>query len=361
MDSANAEHEQILTIVNNLADAVFSVDTEGVIRLYNAAGLNLLDTNSSVEGKELKSVFALEDEDGKKVDLFKRIKGVKSVTIDDSLRMRIGDDVMRLELTFAPIRSSFSKNDPSGTSQGYILIARDVTRLKSLEEERDEFISVVSHELRTPVAVAEGTISNAQLMLERDMSDKQKLEASLEEAHEQVVYLAKMVNDLSTLSRAERGVAAEVEPIDVAELAHDLYNEYSPEATKAGLHLNLELSPRLGHVEVSRLYLHELLQNFITNSIKYTHEGTVTLAVHAAGDTVEFSVSDTGIGISKSDQKRVFEKFYRSEDYRTRETNGTGLGLYVTKKLAKKMNTTIELKSRLNHGSTFSFTLPRHS
>lgn len=359
METGGAEHEQILTIVNNLADAVFSIDMGGVVRLYNAAGLNLLDTNSSIEGKHLNDVLKLEDEDQKPVDLFKCIKGVHTVTVNDSLRMRTGEDVMRLELTYAPIRSSFSTKDPSGTSQGYILIARDVTRIKSLEEERDEFISVVSHELRTPVAVAEGTISNAQLMLKRDMNDKVKLEQSLEEAHEQVIYLAKMVNDLSTLSRAERGVASEEERIDVAEMAHDLFNEYHPVAEKAGLHFNLELSPKLGHVKASRLYLHELLQNFITNAIKYTREGTVTLTISQKDGTIRFEVSDTGIGISKSDQAKVFDKFYRSEDYRTRETNGTGLGLYVTRKLAKKMKTTIELSSRLNYGSKFYFTLPK--
>lgn len=358
MQTGGPEHEQILTIVNNLADAVFSIDMKGVIRLYNAAGLNLLDTNSSIDGKKLNDVLKLETEEGAAVDLFSEIRTAHTVTVNDRLRMRTGDDVMRLELTYAPIRSSFSAADPSGTSQGYILIARDVTRIKSLEEERDEFISVVSHELRTPVAVAEGTISNAQLMLERKIDDRKKLEQSLEEAHDQVIYLAKMVNDLSTLSRAERGVASEAETIDVADMAHDLFNEYHPQADKAGLHFNLELGPRLGQVSVSRLYLHELLQNFITNAIKYTREGTITLKIHTSGDMVRFEVSDTGIGISKSDQAKVFDKFYRSEDYRTRETSGTGLGLYVTRKLAKKMNTTIDLKSRLNHGSTFGFSLP---
>lgn len=358
METGGLEHEQVLTIVNNLADAVFSIDMKGVIGLYNAAGLNLLDTNTGVDGKKINQVFKLEDETGNSVNLFDQIKDVHTVTVNDSLRMRTGDDVMRLELTYAPIRSSYSKNDPSGTSQGYILIARDITRLKSLEEERDEFISVVSHELRTPVAVTEGSISNAQLMVERNIADKAGLESSLEEAHQQIIYLAKMVNDLSTLSRAERGVASETERIDVTKFAHDLYSEYSPEAEKSGLHFNLELSPKLGEVEVSRLYLHELLQNFITNSIKYTREGHVSLTVTQKNDAITFSVSDTGIGISKSDQAKVFNKFYRSEDYRTRETNGTGLGLYVTRKLAKKMNTTIELKSRLNHGSAFSFSLP---
>ncbi len=358
METGGHEHEEILTIVNNLADAVFSIDKSGVIRLYNAAGLSLLDTNTGVDGKKLNDVFILEDEDGKSVDLFKTVAAVHSVTVNDSFRMRFGEDLMRLEFTYAPIKSSFTTNNPSGVQQGYVIIARDVTRLKSLEEERDEFISVVSHELRTPVTVAEGTISNAQVMLDRNLSDTAGLKRSLQQAHDQVIYLAKMVNDLSTLSRAERGVAADPEMIEVAAMAHELYKEYQPEAEKSGLHFNLELGTRLGYVNVSRLYLHELLQNFITNSIKYTKEGSITLRIHIHNHEVLFEVVDTGIGISKSDQAKVFNKFYRSEDYRTRETSGTGLGLYVTKKLAKRIGTKIVLQSRLNHGSTFSFTLP---
>lgn len=354
------EHERILTIINNLADAVFVTDKSGVVGIYNAAGLSLLDTNASIEGEHIDNVFKLEDGDGTAVKLFKLIKDAKAVTVDDSLRRTQGEDVMRLEFTYAPIRSSFTTEGPSSQLEGFIIIARDITRLKSLEEERDEFISVVSHELRTPVTVAEGTISNVQLMVERGQADDKKIKESLEGAHEQVIYLAKMINDLSTLSRAERGVASETELIDVAELAHDLYNEYAPEATKQKLHFNLELAPKLGHVSTSRLYLHELLQNFITNSIKYTREGSVTLAISKKNDTILFAVSDTGIGISRSDQTKIFHKFYRSEDYRTRETSGTGLGLYVAMKLSKKLGTHIDLKSRLNHGSTFSFELPAH-
>lgn len=108
----------------------------------------------------------------------------------------------------------------------------------------------------------------------------------------------------------------------------------------------------------SRLYLEELLRNFITNAIKYTEKGSITIVVKPSKDKVLFSVQDTGIGISRGDQAKIFNKFYRSEDYRIRETNGTGLGLYVSKKLASKLGTTIELTSRLNHGSTFSFEMP---
>jgi signal transduction histidine kinase len=167
-----------------------------------------------------------------------------------------------------------------------------------------------------------------------------------------------MVNDLSTLSRAERGVADSAEEIDIRQLVTELYAEYAPQAEKKDLHFNLDAGAHLGKVAASRLYLQELLQNFITNSIKYTKEGSVTLEVTNQSGSVTFTVKDTGIGISKTVQAKIFNKFYRSEDYRTRETGGTGLGLYVATKLAKKLNTDIALHSRLNHGSSFSFTLP---
>ena len=82
------------------------------------------------------------------------------------------------------------------------------------------------------------------------------------------------------------------------------------------------------------------------------------ISIKNEGNNIRFAVTDTGIGISKNDQQKIFNKFYRSEDYRTRETGGTGLGLYVASKLARKMNTKIELQSRLNYGSTFSLKLP---
>jgi signal transduction histidine kinase len=234
---------------------------------------------------------------------------------------------------------------------------RDVTKSKSLEEERDEFISVVSHELRTPLTIAEGSLSNTLIMMKHPDSTPQMLQDTVSVAHEQILFLAHMVNDLSTLSRAERGVADTGELIDIRELANKLHSAYQTEATAKKLHLNLDLGTTLGHVFASRLYLEELLQNFITNAIKYTKKGTVTLTVRQKNNMVTFAVKDTGIGVSKSDQAKLFQKFFRSEDYRTRETGGTGLGLYVAAKLARKLGTKITFTSRLDHGSTFSIAL----
>ncbi len=353
------QRDRITTIVNNLADAILSTDKNGVIQVYNAASLNLLDTNSGLEGQHIDDIVQLVDGEDKPFKLVKNFRAAKSVEAREDLSANISGERLHLSVIYSPIRSTDSHKTDG--NDGYIVILRDITKQKSLEEERDEFISVVSHELRTPITIAEGTLSNVQVMMGRDDIPRTTLSDNVNVAHDQVLFLAKMVNDLSTLSRAERGVADAAEIIDVSELIHDLYNEYAPQAEAKGLHFNLDLAPQLGNVVASRLYLKELLQNFVTNSIKYTKEGEIVVSVQKHADMVTFSVKDTGIGMSKTDQAHIFEKFYRSEDYRTRETGGTGLGLYVAAKLAKKLGVTIDMTSRLNHGSTFGFTMPQAS
>lgn len=349
----NEQREALLTIINGTTQSIFTVNSKGSIRVYNAALLSLLDTNQSLSGKRVDDVLPLVDQSGNLVSLFELMKASSHFERDDlKLKFAEGDEI-RLHLSVNGIKRAFSAGRIND-DEGYVCIARDITKSKSLEEERDEFISVISHELRTPVTIAEGTISNVQYFLDHG-ADPAKLSESLKGAHEQVVLLANMINDLGTLSRAERGVGDNVEDIDVKELAETLYKNYQSAAEKKGLTLNLDLGPRLGSLKTSRLYLEESLQNFITNAIKYTHEGSVTLTVKRLKTGVEFSISDTGIGMSKSDLKHIFEKFFRSEDYRTRETSGTGLGLYVVSKLMHKLGATVDVTSRLNHGSTFRF------
>jgi PAS domain S-box-containing protein len=354
------QRDRIDTIVNNITDAIISTDRRGLIQLYNAAALNLLDTNDTLNGKAVSDVLKLVDKNKKPVNLDEELAKNHAATTRDDLFYTFGDgERIRLEITYSPIRSSYSRARRAETHEGYMLIMRDVTKAKSLEEERDEFISVVSHELRTPITIMEGALSNLQLMMDQKIEVKKNaLQDATKMAHDQSVYLAKMVNDLSTLSRAERGVADAGEDIDIKELLHKLHDEYIKDAHAKKLQLNLDLGSSLGTVHVSRLYIEELLQNFITNAIKYTKEGTITIAATATKNRVTMSVKDSGIGISRSDQQKIFNKFYRSEDYRIRETSGTGLGLYVATKLAHKIGTKITMTSRLNHGSTFGFSLP---
>lgn len=354
--SSAFERQRLLSLINNMGEAVIATDQNGKILLYNAAVLDLLDTNVSLDNKSLGSVLNLHDSKQHKVNALELLQShPHGLTSTDYTHQFQPHDRINMYLNIAPIKLGFKQKSGSG----FIIMMRDVTKEKSLEEERDEFISVISHELRTPVAIAEGNISNAIFMSDKKHAPKM-IGQALDQAHDQVLFLASMINDLSTLSRAERtDVALELSQVDPRDLVHSLSRDYETQANLKGLSLTASAAEDTKPITTAELYLHEILQNFLTNAIKYTKKGSVILHVRSnqAGDAI-FSVADSGIGLSKSDQKRVFDKFFRSEDYRTRESSGTGLGLYVTAKLAHRLNATIELDSELNKGTTFTITVP---
>ncbi len=349
------DHGRLTSLINSMADAVIAVDERAKIVLYNGAALNILDVNSLRVGIGIHKVFAPINADNQPVDIRDMITAATMPTTNRDLRLSYSDgSVINLYISIAPVHLGYGEQG----QRGHVVLLRDITREKSLEEERDEFISVVSHELRTPIAISEGNISNAEFIAEKS-GDMAAVKKALKEAHNQVLFLADMINDLSTLSRAERGVlVVEPEVINVHDLVTELGSNYTPQATAKGLTIKVQLDPKLELLSSSKLYVREVLQNFITNAIKYTQRGSVTITAKPHPKGVEFAVTDTGIGISKSDQDKVFDKFFRSEDYRTRENNGTGLGLYVTAKLARLIHAEISLQSTLNHGSTFTIIIP---
>lgn len=356
IDKAQLERQRLVSLINSMADGVIATDDKGIIKLYNAAALNILDTNENLQDKDVRGYMAVIDKSAKKLDLVSESAASnKVVTSTDVLLVYPDGEKINLFINISPIKLGFRKD----AERGFIISFRDITREKSLEEERNEFISVVSHELRTPIAITEANISNAQFIVEKGKSVTE-IKSALDAAHKQALFLANMINDLSTLSRAERGkLDMVVEKIDPREIAKSLIDDYKKSAEVKGLTFKVHIDEDTpDHIMSNRLYVREILQNFVTNSIKYTREGSVSVSLKPKDDGIEFSVKDTGIGISKSDQNRVFDKFFRSEDFRTRESSGTGLGLYVTKKLMKLIDADISLKSKLNEGSTFSVYIP---
>ncbi len=349
------EHQRFESLVNSMADGVVAIDEKYCVTLYNGAALNVLDVNAIQKGDRIDDVMRLSNESGDPVDIKRLIMDAKTQFITRDYKIKYTDDsIVSLYISISPVHLGYGKKG----EKGFVLIIRDITREKSLEEERDEFISVISHELRTPVAVTEGAVGNALFIAEKT-GDIDKIKESLETAHRQAKYLEDMINDLSTLSRAERGVLERnVEDINVHEFTETLVHTYTPSAEEKGLKLHADIDPGLELLKSVKLYVQEILQNYITNAIKYTEEGSVTIIAKQRGDGVMFEVSDTGIGISKSDQGRVFDKFFRSEDFHTRAQNGTGLGLHVTRKLAQLAEAKIDLESELGKGSTFSIFFP---
>lgn len=353
---AAIEHERLKSLINSMGDGVIAIDEKLNIVISNGAALNILDVNSSLSGRPVHKVLNLIDKNNQPIDLKTLILGTKTPQTSREWRLTYQDgSLVNLYTSIAPVRLGYGKQG----MRGFVLLLRDITREKSLEEERDEFISVVSHELRTPIAIAEGNIGNAEFIFEKSGINNPAIADMLKQAHEQILFLAGMINDLATLSRAERGkLEVQIEPINASELSADLLKNYEPQAKAKGLELKTVVDPHLELLQSSKLYTREILQNFITNAIKYTEKGQVIIGARAKTGGVEFYVTDTGIGISKSDIDKVFDKFFRSEDYRTRQNSGTGLGLYVTMKLVNLLHAEIDVQSELNKGSTFTIFIP---
>jgi two-component system phosphate regulon sensor histidine kinase PhoR len=353
--TAVIEHERLVSLVNSMVDGVIAVDEDVKVVLYNGAALNILDINSLKDGDSLGKLCMLIDKNNQPIDVVERVKSTRIATIDRDLRLQYSDgSTINLYLSIAPVHHGYGVNG----KRGYVILMRDISHEKSLEEERDEFISVVSHELRTPIAIAEGNISNAIFIVNKG-GNMEAVRTALKQSHDQTLFLASMINDLSTLSRAERGkLTFEPESINVHDLVLELAKSYSPEAELKGLHIRTTLSPHLELLMSGKLYVREILQNFITNAIKYTEKGHITIGAKPTDTGVAIWVEDTGIGISIGDQERIYDKFFRSEDFRTRKNNGTGLGLYVTMKLTRLLHASIETKSRINKGSCFTITFP---
>ncbi len=348
------ERQRLLSLINSLSDAVIAIAADGKVYLYNAAALAILNTNRNINGSLISDLLPMHDSKYASVDLMSLISSLTRQTNRQDLTYIASDgSEMVLDLTISPVHVMGG----SGRGGGYMLVFRDITKQKSLDEERDEFISVTSHELRTPLAIAEANLSTA--LLPGFAKIDPKALNLLNQAHDNVVFLSKLIQDLSTLSRAERGdLKIEKSVVDLKELVTNLARDYRSQAETKGLKLELEVDDETRNVITSEPELREILQNFLTNAIKYTTKGSVTLALTHHQHSADVTVHDTGIGISASDKAKIFAKFYRSEDYRTRATGGTGLGLYITKKLAERLGFEIEFTSKLNHGSTFTLHLP---
>jgi signal transduction histidine kinase len=354
---AEFEHSRLVALINSMSDGVIATDDRGKILNYNAAALDLLDTNITLTGQFISDYLKLKDPRDRPVDIMDIARATNYLQRRSDLYINYGDqDKVSLDINISRI----ARSTVLAKQQGFTFLLRDITLQKSLDEERDLFISEVSHELRTPLTIAEGEMSMAILLADKPQPDVAKIKESVEKSHDQVVFLADMVNDLSALSRAQRDdTSMDIETFSVSDVLQELEETYKPQAEKKGLYLKVDIAPATPQLTTSRLYFKEILQNFITNAIKYTEKGGITVKGQAVdSEHVIISVRDTGYGIAKSEQAKVYQKFWRSEDPLTRSTGGTGLGLFITAKLTQRLGAQLRLESKVKEGSTFSIVVP---
>lgn len=351
------ERQQLLALINNMRDAVMVVDNDDRITIHNQAAAALSGGGSSLHGTPVNQAIQLLDNDSRPVEL--KMKHSKDVSERKDLHIKAPDgSLVNVAISIAPYIVDRQ-------NRGHVLIIRDTTQERTIDKEREEFIAVASHELRTPLTVAQGDISFllSPPYLPKNPESVELLNGALRSLKQ----LSHIISDLTNLSQVEnQRLDVRLEPLNPVALLHDFESDYRDQAKSKGLELKVNIDPNLSSATIltSRYVVREILSIYITNSLKFTEKGSITLEVMNPGDEgagVTFCVRDTGIGISHSDQKKIFEKFFQSEEYGTRIHGGTGLGLYIARSLASRITARVWFETELDKGSAFYLWVPPYS
>ncbi len=357
-------------IINAIGDGVIALNAQGNIELINPAGQQIVGWgNQDALTLGYKSVLKLVDTSDNELTtandpISQALATNKEVKTNNlSLLTKSGKKLL-VSVTVSPVGQG---------GAGVIVVFRDITKEKAEEREQAEFISTASHEMRTPVASIEGYLGLA--LNPQTATIDEKARDFIGKAHESAQHLGRLFQDLLDVSKAEDGrLSNNPKVVDVVSFTHDIVESLQPKAKEKGLRMLFKPQPddnddkagerRLNPVyyaNVDNDHLREVLSNLVENAIKYTPKGDVTIDIGGDAEHVVISVADSGIGIPKEDQVHLFQKFYRVDNSATREIGGTGLGLYLSRRLVEAMNGRIWLESEFQRGSTFSIELPRIS
>jgi len=242
-------------------------------------------------------------------------------------------------------------------NSGAVIVLHDITDLRKLERVRRDFVANVSHEFKTPLTAIQGF---AETLLAGAMDDPQNRVRFLQIILDHSRRLARLTDDLLELSRMDADrVDLEVDRLSVSQFVQSCIDTTQRSAAEKNLRVSVNLKTSLPDIAADRRRLAEVLQNLLDNAVQYTPSGgRITVSASSDGEEVEFTVSDTGIGIPKVDQPRIFERFYSVDVARSREVGGTGLGLSIAKHLVEAHGGRIWVESEVGQGSQFHFTVP---
>ena len=240
---------------------------------------------------------------------------------------------------------------------GIVYAFRDLTIERRLEEVRNDFVATISHELRTPMAAVYGAAATL-LRSDIELSPEQGRQL-LEVIATQAARLTQITEEVLLTSQLDRGeLRVGREPVDLVALVQstvDAMRAHLPESST----LAVEVPESVGQASGDADRIQQVLVNLLDNAVKYGGGGAVTVRVEKVNSSVRVSVADSGPGIEPTDQQRIFEKFYRVDAQHMRVPGGTGLGLYISRELARRMDGRLDVRSAPGNGATFVFELPR--
>lgn len=368
--------QQAEILMRSVTDGIIVTDTEGKISLINPAAAKM--TGWAVEeatGIDVKLVVSMLQEDGTELPVEKypftqvlKTSQQKSITVQ--IKEREADREHHVvSVAVSPIVTS--KGDEL---LGTIAVFRDVSSARKEEHRRADFISTASHEMRTPVAAIEGYL--ALSLNEKVAKVDPKAREYLMKAHESAQHLGKLFQDLLTSAKAEDGRLVNHPVVtEMGAFLQQITDGLKFSAEKKGLLMdfaigNGSIEPNGGsnkviaplyyaHIDPDRM--REVITNLFDNAVKYTETGKITIGLTGNNDVIQFFIKDTGSGIPAEDVPHLFQKFYRVDNSSTRTIGGTGLGLFISRKIVELYNGRIWVESTKDAGSTFYINLPRLS
>ncbi len=328
---------ELETLLNSMQDAVIAVDVDGRVQWANHGMDRLLLRAPRLNTPLIDSV--------RDPDFLDAIRIAVRDHIVTSARSNTIASGRTIDVTAAPM--------PGG---GAVAVLRDLTETERMEKTRRDFIANVSHELRTPLTSIQGY---TETLIDSPIADNHVREF-LEIIRKNAARMSRLTEDLLTLARVESGEHRfDVEQCSAEELLQDAWESFRETARGYSVELLLEKPVAAGSVDADREAMHQVFSNLIENALKYAASGRkVILGARAVEGGVEFYVTDLGPGISSEHLPRLFERFYRVDKARSRESGGTGLGLAIAKHIVLAHGGTIRAESELNHGSSFLFVLP---
>jgi len=335
--------QQLEAVMAEMIEGVLVLDANERIVLVNAAFRELFDVWGEVQDRPVVEVIRLPAVD----DLLKRARASGQPVFDDvEIRGHAARRIWGRAACFPR----------AGTRAGTLAVFHDVTEIRRVDRVRRDFVANASHELRTPLTSIQGY---AESLASGPMTPAE-VEAHVAVIQRNAHRMRDLIDDLMDLSRIEsEGGAPDPSRIDVVKLAQTLVADAKPRLAHAKIEARVE-SRAAPIAWADRKALEQVLENLLTNAIRYSDEGsTIAIGVEERADAIEISVEDTGIGIPEEALDRIFERFYRVDASRARAIGSTGLGLAIVRHLVQAMGGTIRVESRLGAGSRFTFTLPR--
>ncbi len=352
-------------VINAIDDGVLAISKDGNIELINPSAQQIIGWDQGdALGLNWKSVLKLVTSDGKDVEDLEN-----PIAQSLSKNQPTHNDKLFL-LTSSEKRILVSiVSSPVGTEgEGVIVVFRDITKEKAEEREQAEFISTASHEMRTPVASIEGYLGLALNPATAHIDEKAR--DFITKAHESAQHLGRLFQDLLDISKVEDGrMKNNPKIINVNEFLKDIFDGLATKADEKQLNYifmpdiidegkEKSLQP-IFYANIDPDHFREVVSNLIENAIKYTPSGEVVVNVTGDDKQISVSVKDSGIGIPAEDIPHLFQKFYRVDNSDTREIGGTGLGLYLSRRLAEAMSGNLRVESKYKEGSTFYLEIPR--